>query len=102
MFPKMKTQVPGPKSQELARRLKAVESPNITFASVRFPIFWKRAFGSNVEDVDGNIFIDLTSAFGVTALGHTPSSVTEAVIAQLKDLPHGMGDVHPTQVKVEL
>ena len=53
-------------------------------------------------DVDGNRFVDLTAAFGVANAGHAHPAVTRAAAEQLEDLMHGMGDVHPSSVKVEL
>ena len=95
MLPEIKTDIPGPKSKALAAELKLYESPNITFVSQDFPIFWERAEGCNVWDVDGNRYIDLTSAFGVMGLGHTRREIVEAVQSQAEYLLHGMGDVHP-------
>jgi 4-aminobutyrate aminotransferase-like enzyme len=100
MLPKIHTAIPGPRSLELARRLGASESRNVTFTSPEWPVFWKRAEGVNVWDADGNRFLDLTAAFGVASLGHGATS--PAMIAQAGTLLHAMGDVHPTAVKVEL
>jgi len=55
-----------------------------------------------VWDADGNRYLDLTSAFGVSGLGHTNPQVRSALITQSADLLHAMGDVHPTAVKTEL
>ena len=96
------TEIPGPCSQGLARRLASVETPGITYVGSDFPVFWDRALGSNVKDVDGNTFVDLSAAFGVCALGHTPPPVVRALEKQANKLPHGMGDVHPAAIKVEL
>ncbi|UCG75910.1 MAG: aspartate aminotransferase family protein [Gemmatimonadota bacterium] len=94
--------VPARRSKELAARLAAVESPNVTFISSRFPVFWKRALGSNVWDADDNRYVDLTAAFGVAAAGHRHPAVVEAVRAQTESLVHAMGDVHPPEVRVAL
>lgn len=94
--------IPGPCSKELGKKLKAFEAPGITYLSEKFPIFWAKALGSNVEDVDENIYVDFTSAFGVSVLGHRHPSIVKAVQDQLQKLPHGMGDVHPPEIKVEL
>src|SRR5262245_2014348 len=94
--------IPGPKSRTLAARLRQVESRNVTFVSDEFPVFWESARGAQVTDVDGNRYLDLTSAFGVSALGHNPSSVQKALVRQSKKMWHGMGDVHPNSVKIEL
>ncbi|MCC6446626.1 MAG: aspartate aminotransferase family protein [Armatimonadetes bacterium] len=96
------TEIPGPKSRSLARRLRRAESPNITFVSQEFPIFWESASGMFVTDADGNTFLDMTAAFGVSAAGHSNPRVVEAVCKQAARLMHGMGDIHPPTVKVEL
>lgn len=84
----------------MAQRLARVESRNITWASEGWPVFWQEAVGANVRDVDGNVYIDLTSAFGVALLGHRPEAFLSAV--QGAPLIHGMGDIHPPKEKLEL
>ncbi len=102
MLPSIKSAPPGPHSLELAGRLHAVESRNVTWLSEDFPVFWDRALGSNVIDVDGNVYVDLTSAFGVAFAGHSHPSITLAIEKQGKVLVHGMGDVHPSASKVKI
>lgn len=99
--PERVSEIPGPESRLLAERLRRVESQNVT-ALDPVPIFWERASGSNLWDVDGNRFVDLTAAFGVANVGHAHPDVVEAVSTQAQSLLHGMGDVHPPRVKVEL
>jgi len=100
MLPHLLTSIPGPRSQEFAQRLNRVECRNTTFTNQDWPIFWERAEGVNIWDVDGNRFVDLTSAFGVASLGHGfPSG---AAREQSHHLLHAMGDVHPARLKVEL
>jgi 4-aminobutyrate aminotransferase/(S)-3-amino-2-methylpropionate transaminase len=94
--------IPGPKSLQLARRLAQVESKNITYLGDDFPVFWESARGSTVSDVDGNRFLDLTSAFGVASLGHSAPAIHKAITRQTRKIWHGMGDVHPSAVKVKL
>jgi 4-aminobutyrate aminotransferase/(S)-3-amino-2-methylpropionate transaminase len=101
-LPDLKVPPPGPASRALARRLRAVESRNVTHLSDDWPVFWSEARGANVRDADGNVFLDLTGAFGVSLLGHGHPGVVAAVEAQSRRLIHGMGDVHPPTVKVEL
>jgi 4-aminobutyrate aminotransferase/(S)-3-amino-2-methylpropionate transaminase len=100
--PELVTEVPGPRSRELAARLARVESRNVTCLEPGAPIFWERAAGANVWDVDGNRFVDLTSGFGVTNAGHGHPRVVEAICDQADRLLHAMGDVHPAAVKVQL
>ena len=102
MLPKLITSIPGPKSKKLAHQLAKVESPNVTFLGSPGPIFWKKAAGCHVWDADGNRYLDLTSAFGVASLGHTAGPVRTAIQRQASGLLHGMGDVHPTELKVRL
>jgi 4-aminobutyrate aminotransferase/(S)-3-amino-2-methylpropionate transaminase len=66
------------------------------------PIFWERASGANVWDVDGNRFVDLGGGFGVANVGHAHPRVTEAISRQSGQLLHAMGDVQPSEVKVAL
>lgn len=101
-LPSVEAHPPGPASRALAQRLAAVESRNVTHASDDWPVFWEAARGANVRDADGNVYLDLTGAFGVALLGHGHPAVREAVRAQLDTLVHGMGDVHPPAVKVRL
>jgi 4-aminobutyrate aminotransferase-like enzyme len=102
MLPELVTSIPGPRSLELAAQLRRFESRNVTYLAGDFPVFWKRAEGTNVWDEDGNRYLDLTSAFGVTGLGHTNPEIAEALRRQSGELLHGMGDVHPTALKAEL
>lgn len=101
-LPRLRTPVPGPRSRELADRLRRVESRNITAIGDDGPIFWSEAAGANVRDADGNVYIDLTAGFGVSAAGHGSPAVAEAVARQYRRLAHAMGDVHPADVKVAL
>lgn len=101
--------VPGEQGKAWVERLAASESPAFTARRARRsersglpedPIVWVRALGSNVEDADGNRYVDLTSGFGACALGHRHAPVVSAVRAQAGELMHGLGDLHPSDVKV--
>ena len=93
---------PGVHSVKLTAELKRFECPQITFVGGVFPVFFKEARACNIIDVDGNRFLDLTSAFAVANIGHSPRVVLEAMKKQAKRMMHGMGDVHPNEVKVAL
>lgn len=101
-FEQLVTAVPGPRSRALAARLARCEAQGVTYLSDTFPVFWASAHGALVTDVDGNRFLDLTAAFGVANVGHTNPQVAAAVAAQAAQLLHGMGDVHPTEIKAVL
>lgn len=96
------TAIPGPRSRALAAELARYEAPGVTYLGADYPVFWERAAGALVTDVDGNRYLDLTSAFGVAATGHTNPRVAAAIAEQTGRLIHGMGDVHPTEVRTRL
>jgi len=98
----LRTEIPGPRSRELAARLRRVESRNVTMVGEAWPVFWERAEGVNVWDADGNRFLDFTAGFGVAGLGHSAQPVREALADQSGRLLHAMGDVHPAEAKVKL
>ena len=103
LLPKIITRVPGPKSTSLAQELVKHEPPGMTGISKgQVPIFWARAEGANVQDVDGNVFIDCTSAFGVSAVGHRNQYVISNIKKQADLLIHGMADVFPHEHRIQL
>lgn len=102
LLPSLHMPPPGPRSMELADRLRLVESRHVTFLSEHFPVFWEEAKGANVRDVDGNIYVDFTGAFGVSFAGHMHPDIGGAIDRQSRRLVHGMGDVHPPTLKVDL
>jgi 4-aminobutyrate aminotransferase-like enzyme len=96
---------PGPRSRELSRRIAAVEAPGVnTLPSTpgAVSLFWEEAEGARVRDVDGTSYIDLTSGFGVAAVGHRHPRVVEAIREQAGRLLHGLGDVHGHPLRVKL
>ena len=102
LLPDIRVQPPATVSCAMAERLRAVESRNITYIDDGWPIFWREARGANVRDVDGNVYIDLSGAFGVALLGHAHPAVVSAVREQAGTLMHGLGDMHPSEAKLDL
>ncbi len=102
-LPKVRSKsLPGAHSQKLIEHLKRFECPQITYVGEPYPVFIKKAHATNLIDVDGNRYLDLSSSFAVTGLGHSAPAVVKAVKEQSKLMIHGMGDVHPNEVKVLL
>jgi 4-aminobutyrate aminotransferase-like enzyme len=101
-FESLVTTVPGPRSHVLAAELGHTEPRGVTAIANNFPVFWQSASGALVTDVDGNRYLDFTSAFGVALTGHTNPAVATAIAEQAARLQHGMGDVHPAGIKVKL
>ncbi len=79
LLPEISSEVPGPGSMALAERLRDVESRNVTHLSPHSPVFWEEARGANVRDVDGNVYIDFTGAFGVALAGHAHPAITARI-----------------------
>ena len=107
------TPIPGPKSRALIDRLSKHECPAITARRARRadslgvasadPIVWDKACGAAVRDVDGNVFVDVTSGFGVATLGHCSEAVAQAASAQIEhQLIHAMGDAFADPTRIEL
>ncbi len=79
------TEVPGPRSRELARRRSAAVSAAI---GSTMPVYATAAGGGVVVDVDGNSFIDLGSGIAVTTVGNSAPRVVEAVTEQVGQFTH--------------
>jgi 4-aminobutyrate aminotransferase-like enzyme len=96
------THIPGARSRALASLLRRYESRNVTSLADDLPVFWDAASGATVTDADGNEYLDCTAAFGVANAGHCNPRVADAISRQARRLIHGMGDVHPTEIRVRL
>ena len=83
--PKLITEVPGPEARARIERDGRVTSPSLPRA---YPFVPRRGAGSIVEDVDGNIFLDINAGIAVTSTGHCHPRVVEAVQRQAAELLH--------------
>ncbi|MGN0035229.1 MAG: aminotransferase class III-fold pyridoxal phosphate-dependent enzyme, partial [Coriobacteriales bacterium] len=63
------------------------------------PVFYDRAAGAHVRDVDGNDYVDFIGSWGPMILGHRPPEVLEAVRAQLE---RGTSFGAPCEAETEL
>jgi len=79
------TAIPGPKSQALMARRAAAVSAGV---GGTMPVFAERAGGGVVEDVDGNVLIDLGSGIAVTTIGNANPMVAAAVAEQAARFTH--------------
>jgi amino acid adenylation domain-containing protein len=55
---------------------------------IHYPIVSRRAAGSRIEDLDGNIYIDIAMGFGVQLFGHGYEPITTAIREALDDGLH--------------
>ena len=81
----VKTELPGPKSQELLERKNKFTARGISQGT---PLFIDKAEGALMTDVDGNTFIDFYGGIGVLNAGHCPKPVVEAIKNQAEKLIH--------------
>jgi 4-aminobutyrate aminotransferase len=83
--PKLITELPGPEARARIERDGRVTSPSLPRA---YPFVPRRGAGSVVEDVDGNVFLDINAGIAVTSTGHCHPRVVEAVQRQAAELLH--------------
>jgi len=82
-MPHIKTKLPGPKARAIIKRSTQVE-PNSM--SDQVPLVWGKARGCEIEDVDGNVFLDFSSGVLVTNIGHCHPDYVAAVKDQAERL----------------
>lgn len=96
---------PGPRSRAQYRKalgvlVGGVNSPVRTFKSVgRTPVFFEKAKGAHLYDVDGNRYLDFCMSWGALPLGHADPGTVEAVRAQARK---GTSFGAPTPYETEL
>ena len=95
----LKTEIPGPRSQEILARLEAVVSSAL---SVYLPVFAAETRGATLTDVDGNTFIDFTGGVGCLNVGHAHPHVTEAVQEQAARFLHTDFTIVPYEIYVDV
>jgi 4-aminobutyrate aminotransferase len=83
--PRLITELPGPLALEVLERDRATTSPSLPRA---YPFAPKRGAGSVVEDVDGNLFLDVNAGIAVASTGHCHPAVVEAIQRQAAELIH--------------
>ncbi|MFB9378107.1 4-aminobutyrate--2-oxoglutarate transaminase [Kineococcus gynurae] len=93
------TEVPGPRSRELAaRRVGAVSGA----VGSSMPVYTAAAGGGVLVDVDGNSFIDLGSGIAVTTVGNADPGVAAAVADQVAAFTHTCFMVTPYESYVRV
>jgi 4-aminobutyrate aminotransferase len=83
--PRLVTEVPGPKARAQIEADARVTSPSLPRVYAFVPA---RGAGSMVEDVDGNVFLDLNAGIAVCSTGHSHPAVVQAITEQAEKLLH--------------
>ncbi len=97
--PEIRTPLPGPKTQALLDRDAAAVSPSYTRS---YPLAAARGEGCWIEDLDGNVFLDMAAGIAVCATGHCHPQVVEAIRDQAGRLIHMSGTDFYYEPQVEL
>ncbi|QLE55388.1 acetyl ornithine aminotransferase family protein [Nostoc sp. TCL26-01] len=98
-IPRLVTSIPGPRAKAIVQRDRTVTSPSYTRD---YPLVVARGEGCMVEDVDGNVFLDMTAGIAVTATGHAHPEVVKAIQVQSARLLHMSGTDFYYEPLVEL
>jgi 4-aminobutyrate aminotransferase/(S)-3-amino-2-methylpropionate transaminase len=95
----LKTEIPGPRSQEiLDRKARVIAEP----LSIYLPIVIEEAHGATITDVDGNTFVDFTGGVGCMNVGHSNPRVVEAAKEQMERFTHTDFTIIPYENYVSL
>jgi len=97
--PKIVAVPPGPKSQDILKYQAEHESSAVSY-SKGMPMAIARGKGATLEDVDGNIYIDMFSGAGVMALGHGHPEVLKAAHEQIDKVTHTLDIPSETRMKM--
>jgi 4-aminobutyrate aminotransferase / (S)-3-amino-2-methylpropionate transaminase / 5-aminovalerate transaminase len=102
LLPAVVGPIPGPLSTRALLRARTTSAPMGPARGVVSGVVYARASGSTVVDLDGNRFVDLAAGFGAELLGHSHPAVVEAISEQAGQLLHALGDLYPSDVRLEL
>jgi len=95
----MHTQSPGPRAQAIqVERERWVPRGVSTYHAI-YPV---RAHGAELEDVDGNRYLDFAGGIGVMNVGHSHPQVVEAIQQQAARYTHTCAHVAMPELYVEL
>jgi 4-aminobutyrate aminotransferase/(S)-3-amino-2-methylpropionate transaminase len=94
----LRTEVPGPRSREIAERKERVVADPL---GLYIPVFSAEGHGALLTDVDGNTFVDFTGGVGCLNVGHAHPKVVAAVQEQAARFLHTDFTMVPYEIYVE-
>ncbi|MEM1173031.1 MAG: aspartate aminotransferase family protein [Cyanobacteria bacterium P01_H01_bin.35] len=78
------------KSQEIAQANRLILADNKSLVQFKlplkelyYPLVTKQSYGSKIQDINNNEYIDLVMGYGVNLLGHNPPFIKQAIVEQL-------------------
>ncbi len=91
--PRLVTEVPGPRARAHVAYDRSWSSPSLPRA---YPFVPVRGRGAEVEDIDGNVFVDFCAGIAVNSTGHSHPAVIGAIKDQADELVHySASDFYP-------
>ena len=96
----IRTPLPGPRSLALLEERRRFVAVGI--AEAKHGIFFERAEGARLVDVDGNVFLDFSGGIGCLNAGHSAPRVVDRAREQLTKLQHACFQVAPYEPYVAL
>jgi len=93
----IRTELPGPKAQEIIALGRQYEPQCV---SEQVPLVWERAEGVWIEDVDGNRFLDFCAGVLVANIGHCHPKYVAAVREQAGELFNCYDFAHPWRARL--
>ena len=96
--PDIKVTPPGPKAREIVKR----DQTFLATTTKTAPVVAKRAEGSLVWDVDGNVLIDFATGISVLNIGAAHPKVVEAITRQAKEFTHFAGTDYYYDIQTQL
>jgi len=97
--PKILVEPPGPRAKELLKLQGELEGSPVLYPH-SIPLVPELARGATIQDVDGNLYIDLFAGIAVLNFGHSNPYILEKVKKQLEKLIHTLD--FPTAPRLEL
>lgn len=97
--PIIKTPPPGPASQKILDFQASTESSAVSYPK-GMPMAIARGRGATLEDLDGNVYIDMFSGAGVMALGHGHPAVLKEAHAAIDNITHTLDIPTPYREKM--
>src|SRR5262245_34784222 len=94
----LRTEVPGPRSREIAARKERVVADPL---GLYLPVFIAEGHGALLTDVDGNTFVDFTGGVGCLNVGHAHPRVVAALQEQAARFLHTDFTIVPYEIYVE-
>ncbi len=89
MKPRIRTEIPGPRSREIVAQEQRNLAPGLQAFALWAGIAMERGQGSALTDVDGNTYVDLIGGIGVNSLGHCHPRYVAALAEQAARLTVG-------------